>query len=129
MLKDQSHAGEKRKIALKILDADMTFDGKRNVLISADPLSIDPHIGFEVGYSNFIFLRGGMQNIQNVKNLDGTVSKIIQPNLGLGIKLGRLSIDYALTNIGQETLYSNIFSLTLDIYKNNNSAKNTGYSE
>ena len=111
------------------MDADMTFDGKRNVLISADPLSIDPHIGFEVGYSNFIFLRGGMQNIQNVKNLDGTVSKIIQPNLGLGIKLGRLSIDYALTNIGQETLYSNIFSLTLDIYKNNNSAKNTGYSE
>ena len=100
------------------MDADMTFDGKRNVLISADPVSIDPHFGIEVGYSDFIFLRGGMQNIQNVKNLDGTVSKIIQPNLGLGIKLGRLSIDYALTNIGQKTLYSNVFSLKLDIYKN-----------
>jgi hypothetical protein len=32
--------------------------------------------------------------------------------------LKNLSIDYALTNIGsQETLYSNVFSLKLDIYK------------
>ena len=100
------------------IDADMTFDGKRNVLISTDPVSVDPHFGIEAGYSDFIFLRFGMQNIQNTKNLDGTVSKIVQPNLGLGIKLGRLSIDYALTNIGQETLYSNVFSLKLDIIKN-----------
>jgi hypothetical protein len=100
------------------MDADMTFDGKRNVLISSDPVSVDPHFGLEVGYSDFIFLRAGMQNIQNVKNLDGSVSKTIQPNLGVGIRLGRLTIDYALTNIGQETLYSNVFSLKFDIYKN-----------
>ena len=99
------------------IDADLTFDGKRNVLIGTDAVSVDPHFGIEFGYSQFIFLRGGMQNIQNIKNLDGTTSKIIQPNLGLGVKLGRLSIDYALTNIGQETLYSNVFSLKLDIYK------------
>ncbi len=100
------------------LNTDLTFDGKRNVLISSDPMSIDPHIGLEVGYANFIFLRGGIQNIQDVKNIDGTTSKIIQPNMGLGLKLGRLSIDYALTNIGSsETLYSNVFSLRLDIYK------------
>lgn len=98
-------------------DADLTFDGKRNVLISSDPISADPHFGLEVGYNDFIFLRAGMQNIQNIKNLDGTVSKTIQPNLGLGIRLGRLTIDYALTNIGQETLYSNVFSLRFDIYK------------
>jgi hypothetical protein len=98
-------------------EADMTFDGKRNVLIKSDPISIDPHFGIEFGYNNMIFLRGGLQNIQNIKNLDGTVSKIVQPNLGLGIKFGKISLDYALTNIGQETLYSNIFSLTFDIYK------------
>jgi hypothetical protein len=114
--------GYQKKFSEKItgtieMDLDMTFDGKRNVLISADPVSVDPHMGIEIGYGGFIFLRGGMQNIQNVKNLDGTVSKIIQPNLGLGITLGRLSIDYALTNIGQETLYSNVFSIKLDIYK------------
>jgi hypothetical protein len=98
-------------------DIDMTFDGQRNVLISGKPVSADPHFGLEVGYNDFIFLRGGIQNIQNVKNIDGTVSKIVQPNLGLGIRLGRLTIDYALTNIGQETLYSNVFSLKFDIYK------------
>lgn len=100
------------------VNTDLTFDGKRNVLISSDPLSIDPHFGLELGYNNFIFLRGGIQNIQNVKNLDGTTSKIVQPNMGLGIRLGRLTLDYALTNIGSsETLYSNVFSLRLDIYK------------
>ncbi len=99
------------------LEADMTFDGKRNVLIQSDPVSIDPHFGIELGYNDMIFLRAGIQNIQNIKNLDGTVSKIIQPNLGLGIKFGKISLDYALTNIGQETLYSNIFSLKFDIYK------------
>ena len=99
------------------IDADMTFDGQRNVLINSDPLSIDPHFGFEVGYNNLIFLRGGIQNIQNVKNIDGTTSKTIQPTFGLGVSLDRFSIDYALTNIGQEILFSNIFSLKIDIYK------------
>jgi len=107
----------KKVTGLFELDFDMTFDGKRNVMISSDPVSIDPHFGIEVGYSNLVFLRGGIQNIQNVKNLDGTTSKIVQPNLGLGIKLGRLSVDYALTNIGQDQLFSNVFSLKLDIYK------------
>lgn len=101
------------------LNADFTFDGQRNVLFSGDPLSVDPRLGIELGYNNFIFLRGGLQNIQKVKNIDGTTGRIVQPNMGLGLRLGRLTIDYALTNIGsQETLYSNVFSLRLDIYKN-----------
>jgi hypothetical protein len=36
---------------------------------------------------------------------------------GLGLRLGKLTIEYALTNIGQEYLKSNVFSLKLDIYK------------
>lgn len=106
--------------ALVELDADLTFDGKRNVLIGADPLSVDPHFGFELGYSNFIFLRGGVQNIQKVKNFDDTQSTILQPNIGLGIKIGKLTIDYALANLtSTEFLPSNIFSLKLDINKHN----------
>ena len=41
----------------------------------------------------------------------------IQPNAGIGIKLGRLRLDYAFTNIGDVTgsqLYSHIFGLILD---------------
>ncbi|MBP6335375.1 MAG: PorV/PorQ family protein [Bacteroidia bacterium] len=108
-----------KKIAVLVeVNADLTFDGKRNVLISGDPLSIDPHFGIELGYSDFIFLRAGIQNIQEIKEQDGSTSTIVQPNMGLGVKLGRLTIDYALTNIGsQETPYSNVFSLKLAINK------------
>jgi len=115
--------GQKSNITKKItalieLNLDMTFDGKRNVMISGDPVSLDPHFGLELGYANFIFLRGGIQNIQEIKEQDGSKSTIVQPNMGLGVKLGRLTIDYALANIGsQEIPYSNVFSLKLDINK------------
>jgi hypothetical protein len=100
------------------IDLDLTFDGQRNVVISGDPVSIDPHLGIEIGYDDFIFLRGGVNNIQQVKDQEGAKSTIFQPNMGIGIRLKNLTIDYALTNIGsQETLYSNVFSLKLDIYK------------
>ena len=108
----------KKVTALTELDADLTFDGQRNVLISSNPLSVDPHLGLELGYNDFIFLRGGVMNIQHVKNIGGGTSTVFQPNMGVGIKLKNFSIEYALSNIGNgETPYSNIFSLKLDIYK------------
>jgi hypothetical protein len=108
----------KKMSLLTELNADLTFDGRRNVPISSDLISIDPHLGLELGYSGFIFLRGGVQNIQQVKDTDGNKSTIIQPNVGIGLKLGRLSLDYALTNVGgNEFLYSNVFSLRLEITK------------
>lgn len=98
---------------------DVTFDGQRNVLISGDPISIEPHLGLELGYSNFIFLRGGIGNIQEFRDYDGSKKTSVQPNFGVGIKIKNVSIDYALTNIGQvgETLYSNIFSLKFGLFK------------
>lgn len=98
---------------------DVTFDGKRNVPIKSDPISVDPHLGLELGYSNFIFLRGGIGNIQEIKDFDGSTSTTMQPNFGVGIKIKNVSIDYALTNIGSvgETLYSNVFSLKFGIFK------------
>jgi hypothetical protein len=102
-----------------VLDVDVTFDGKRNVVIKSDPVSIDPKLGLEFGYDDFIFLRGGMGNIQEVKNIDQSTSTTIQPNIGLGLRLKNLFIDYALTNIGHSSgeLYSNVFSLKLIINK------------
>jgi hypothetical protein len=98
---------------------DFTTDGRRNVLINGKHLNIDPHGGLEIGYDNFLFLRAGIGNIQQVKDA-AIQSTTIQPNMGIGIKLKNLTIDYALTNLGRQTetaLYSNIFSLKLDIYK------------
>lgn len=101
------------------LDFDITFDGKRNVLVKSDPVSIDPKLGMEFGYDDFLFLRAGVGNIQEVKNIDQSTSTSVQPNMGIGIRLKNLFIDYAFTNIGHgsEELYSNVFSLKLIINK------------
>jgi len=90
----------------------------RNVVIKSDPISIDPHVGIELNYGNFAFLRGGIGYIQQITEFDGSNTTVFQPNMGLGIKIKSFSIDYALTNIGESTgLLSNVFSLTMDINK------------
>jgi hypothetical protein len=100
------------------INADFTFDGKRNVLIKSNPMSIDPHFGIEAAYMNMIFLRTGICNIQQATNDDGKKTTTLQPNLGLGIKIKAITIDYALTNIGESVgRYSNVFSIKLDINK------------
>lgn len=109
------------------LDLDVTFDGKRNVPIKTDVVSIDPKVGLEFGYDNFIFLRGGIGNIQTIRNIDASTSTSIQPNIGLGLRLKNVMIDYALTNIGNtsQSLYSNVFSLRLAIFRQKDAAQNT----
>ena len=101
------------------LDFDLTFDGKRNVLIKSNAVSIDPHWGFELGYLDLVYLRGGIGNIQQSTDVIGRHITTWQPNLGVGLKLKSLSLDYALTDIGDRSvaLYSNVFSLRLDINK------------
>ncbi|MCC6385436.1 MAG: PorV/PorQ family protein [Bacteroidia bacterium] len=101
------------------LNLDITFDGKRNVLLKSDPISADPKIGIEAGYNNFLFLRAGINNIQQTIDFDGSKSTLLQPSMGVGLKLRNLTIDYALTNISSSggILYSNVFSLKLDIFK------------
>lgn len=94
------------------IDCDLTFDGKRNTLVSGKPISIDPHFGFEVGYRNLLFVRAGANNIQHNSGFtnDGFV---FQPSLGLGVKFRGITLDYAMTNAGSQgySRYSNIFSL------------------
>lgn len=101
------------------LDLDLSFDGKRNVLISGNPISIDPHFGFEAGYKNIIFLRGGIGNIQKVKETSTKEVTTLQPNIGLGVKIKQFSIDYAMSDIGNvsDVLYSHVFSLRFHIFK------------
>lgn len=97
---------------------DITTDGQRNVLISSSSFNVDPHAGFEIGYNDFIFLRGGVMNFQDVKTNagDDSTTLSVQPNFGIGLKLGKFILDYAYTNIGgvSEVNYSNVFSLKLN---------------
>lgn len=100
-----------------------TFDGKRNTVIKTEVWSLEPAFGMEVGYKGFVFLRGGLGNIQ--KQLDDLgLHEIttVQPNFGIGVKYKIFSLDYALTDIGDRAtaLYSNIFSLKIDLNKKMN---------
>ncbi len=95
-------------------NADLTFDGKRNVLVQGDPLSIDPHMGVEASFKKFIFLRVGVNNFQEETDFNNTSEWTFQPNLGLGINYKGIRLDYALTDIGDQSIakYSNVFSLS-----------------
>ena len=103
------------------LDVDLTTDGKRNVLIVGDPISIDPHVGMELGFKNIVFVRAGLGNVQKVTEITGKEVMTLQPNIGIGVKLKGISLDYALTDIGDASvaLYSNVFSLRFNLNKNN----------
>jgi hypothetical protein len=96
-----------------------TFDGKRNTIVKSDPISIDPSLGFEADYDDLIFLRAGMRNVQVTTDIDGNRLTTFQPTFGLGVKFNYISIDYAFTDIGDQSiaLYSNVFSLRLDLNK------------
>jgi len=88
-----------------------------NAIISSKGFSVQPSLGFEFGYSSMVFVRGGVGNFQNELQIDGNEKVTFQPNLGLGFRYKGIQVDYALTNIGEQSaaLYSNIFSLKLDL--------------
>lgn len=90
---------------------------KTNDLISNDFVSIDPALGFEFGYTDLVFVRAGAGNFQNVQQIDGSEKVGFQPNIGLGFKYRGIQVDYALTNLANQnsTLYSNIFSIKVDL--------------
>lgn len=94
----------------------MRFE-RTNDLISTDGISIDPALGFEYGYTDLVFLRAGVGNFQNIEQIDGTKKVGFQPNIGVGFKYRGIQIDYALTDLGDQSaaLYSNIFSVKVDL--------------
>ncbi|MEO9869302.1 putative type IX sorting system protein PorV2 [Ekhidna sp.] len=98
------------------VDLDMTFDGKRNTIIRTGLISIDPKAGAEFDYKKMAFLRFGVNQFQQIKDFDGSKSWTFQPNLGLGVNIKELTIDYALTDIGDLApgLFSHVFSIKVD---------------
>lgn len=123
--------GEKVSM-LPALDLEWTTDGQRNVLISSEGFNIDPRIGLETDYNGFVQLRFGVANFQRVKDDFDPNKEIltVQPNFGVGLRLGRVQLDYALTDIGDvsQVNYSHIFSLRLD-FKERRSTSATGTTE
>ncbi|MDI3319909.1 PorV/PorQ family protein [Pinibacter soli] len=102
---------------------DVTFDGKRGTIVSFNPVSIDPKVGLEASINNVFFVRAGINNFQKtLDDADTTNTKkvwIYQPSLGAGFKVSNVQIDYAYTNLANQSnpLYTHVFSLKLDLKK------------
>jgi len=96
----------------------ITTDGKRNTFISSNPFSIDPRIGAELGYKGLVYLRTGFNNIQRITadDANGNTSLSIQPNIGVGINVKAVTIDYAFTGLNNTDtgFFSHVFSIRLN---------------
>jgi len=115
----QFDLGEKGFSIAPEINAAITTDGRRNVLISAKPFSIEPYMGLQFGYKDLVAVRMGVGNIQRVTNFDETKDMNIQPNIGIGFRISAVHIDYAYTNIGglSAALYSHVISLKIHLNK------------
>ena len=108
------------------LNMDFTFDGKRNVLLSSQVLSLDPRLGLEAEYRKIVYGRLGVYNFQRgLKDGDTTSLQktwIFQPGIGVGFKLKQVTIDYAFTNLANQSnpLYTHVFSLSLNLVRKEN---------
>lgn len=109
---------------LSELGLNFTFDGKRNSIVSFNPVSLYPQMGFELNYNKKIFIRAGVNNFQLIPDFASKIDSLsgsyyrenrldFAPSAGLGFIYKNLQIDYALTNFGNigSGLYSHIFSL------------------
>ncbi|MFT4802030.1 MAG: hypothetical protein ACI93N_001805 [Flavobacteriaceae bacterium] len=100
-----------------LTEIDLNFRfAQTNDLVSTSFTSFTPALGLEFGYIDMVFIRAGVGNFQNITQLDGNESLGFQPNIGVGFKYKGIQVDYALTDLGDQSaaLYSNIFSITLD---------------
>lgn len=98
------------------LNAAVTTDGARNTLLSSDPFSLSPALGLEYGFRDFIFVRVGANNFQEEVDFEET-RWTFRPSLGVGLRIQKVRIDYAFTDIGRvgEDRYSHVVSLQADL--------------
>jgi len=90
---------------------------ENNDMISSSFVSINPALGLEFGYTDLVFFRAGIGNFQNELQIDNSTPLTFQPNFGVGFKYNGIFLDYAFTDIGDQSaaLYSNVFSLKIDL--------------
>lgn len=108
---------------------DLTFDGKRNTILSSKAVSADPKAGVECNFNNVFYLRAGINNFQRALSDGDTLNQkkvwIYQPSAGAGFKISNVTIDYAFANLANQSnpLFTHVFSLRLDMVSDKNQKK------
>jgi len=104
----------------------ISSNGTKAGVLSSEKINLDPTFGFEIGFVNKVYVRAGVGNIQNVINpANSNASSLeFQPNIGLGLNLGRINVDYALGNLAEVAGIpsSHIISLRLRFEDRNSSS-------
>jgi len=107
-----------KSFLLLACDLECSSNGTESSLLGLNKFNVDPRIGLEASYLGKVFLRTGVGNFQKIQDeLDSKKRNLsYYPTAGMGIRLGKLTLDYAMTNIGNtgEGSYSHFFSLGLD---------------
>ena len=104
----------------------LTFDGKRNTILSSSAVSADPSIGLEASISDVFYVRAGVTNFQKALADGDTLNQkkvwIYQPSLGAGVKIKNVTLDYAYSNLANQSnpLYTHVFSLRFNLAKKEN---------
>jgi hypothetical protein len=106
----------------------LSTDGKQNVLLPGNPISMDAVAGLEMSYAKIAYIRVGVSNFQQYSAINGHTAYTVSPSIGAGVHIKVISIDYTLTNLTavqgssqNNGLYSHVISLRIDI-----NAKNKG---
>lgn len=107
----------KKFAILTEIDIITTFDGRRNVLIPAGPMSFDPCLGVEFEYNDLVFIRGGIGKFQYLKTATNAKEVNLLPTIGIGFKYKGVSIDYTLANFASQMVgMSHVISARLDLF-------------
>jgi len=102
-------------------NVNISSNGTESGIASGNNFSLDPTLGMSIGFNKKVYVRAGIGNIQRIINdTNGSETTLeIQPNIGMGLRLGKIKVDYALANVADVTgaLKSHIFSVVLDFNK------------
>lgn len=95
------------------VNASLSFSGKSSSLISTSFAAAEPVAGIEISYGGLVYFRTGLGNLQRITEFGAEKRLTADPSAGIGLHLGNLYIDYAMSNISPQNikLYSNIFSV------------------
>ncbi len=104
-------------------NASLTFDGQRNTILSSKVMNLDPSLGLEATIKEVFFVRAGITNFQKALKDGDTLNQkkvwIYQPSLGAGFKIKNVMLDYAFTNLANQSnpLYTHVFSIRFNWVK------------
>ena len=105
------------------LDANLTFGYIQNSVIRSKIVNASPNLGLEASIDKKFFIRAGVTNFQQALADGDTLNQrkvwIFQPSIGAGIVLKDATIDYAYSELANQTspLFTNVFSLKVNLVK------------